>query len=267
MLNRMDSFDSEHADVLRRMWFLGDVHGDFTHLANTLLQHATEPGLELPRWIIFLGDLDLDKPLGEMLAPMRRRFPEIKVAFIYGNHDADDFERWELLHDDSAVACHGKVIDIDGVRVAGLGGNFLGRVWCPPAQPSFRSKELAMNRGAFQFRGGQRPNPSLNAAIYPDDYEALAKLQRVDILITHEAPGCHQYGFHALSDLARGMGVVRAFHGHHHDDQSEAYALVRDELGFDARAVSFCGIKNGLGEIVFEMAGTRKEAYEEDSQW
>jgi hypothetical protein len=44
--------------------------------------------------------------------------------------------------------------------------------------------------------------------------------------------------------------VVRAFHGHTHDDLSDKYALKRHELGFDARAVNFCSIKNGLGEFV-----------------
>lgn len=249
MRRKIINFDSDHAQALSRIWFLGDVHGDFTHLAKTLLQHSTREDLVLPRWLVFLGDLDLDKPFGEMLAPLRRNFADVQVAFIHGNHDADDYERWELLHDGSAVALHGTVLDLDGVRVAGLGGNFVGRIWSPPAEPSFRNNELAMNRGGFQFRGGQRPNPSLLAAIYPDDVHALSR-QRADILVTHEAPSCHPYGFAAL------------------DDRSEAYALVRDELGFDARAVSFCWIKNALGEIVFELPGTRKVGFEKvDTQW
>lgn len=108
-----------------------------------------------------------------------------------------------------------------------------------------------MNRGPYQWRCGRRPNPSLNGAIYPDDVERLSKL-RGDILVTHEAPSCHPYGFVAIDQLARDMGVVRAFHGHQHDDRSAEYAKVRDTLGFDARAVAYCAIKNVLGEHVFE---------------
>ena len=89
----------------------------------------------------------------------------------------------------------------------------------------------------------------LHAAIYPDDLNVLSR-QRADILVTHEAPSCHPYGFETLDQLARSMGVVRAFHGHHHDDRSEDYPRLRESLGFDARAVAYCGIKNGLGEVI-----------------
>jgi hypothetical protein len=150
-----------------------------------------------------------------------------------------------------ALALHGKVADLDGIRVAGLGGNFMGRVWSPPANPTFMNKEKSMNQGAFQWRDGQRPNPSLHAAIYPDDVAALSKL-RADILITHEAPSCHRHGFSAIDQLARDMCVVRSFHGHHHDDESDAYAKERFHLKFDARAVAYCAIKNGLGEHILE---------------
>ena len=50
------------------------------------------------------------------------------------------------------------------------------------------------------------------------------------------------------------MSVVRTFHGHHHDDLSDEYAKVREELGFDALSVDFKAIKNGLGEIILARA-------------
>jgi len=86
------------------------------------------------------------------------------------------------------------------------------------------------------------------AAIYPDDVQPLAR-QRAYILITHKAPSCHPYDFEAPDEMARSMRVVRTFHGHHHDDRSDEYALVREKLGFDARALDYCGIKNGLGHF------------------
>jgi predicted phosphodiesterase len=243
----MAEFDRENAQALRGLWFLGDVHGDFKFLAQALLDAP-----EKPRWIVFLGDIDIDhKPFREILEPIGRNFPDTKVAFIHGNHDADSYAHWEMLHDcGDAIALHGQVVTLDGIRVAGLGGNFMGRIWNPPSNPTFRNKALAMNLGPFQWRDGQKPNPSLHAAIYPDDVDRLAA-QRADILVTHEAPGCHPYGFDTLDTLARSMQVVRSFHGHMHDDKSAEYALVRDALGFDALAVAYCSIKNGLGEIVF----------------
>jgi predicted phosphodiesterase len=239
-------FDREHRDRLKRTWFLGDVHGHFSHIAEALL--ATR---ERPSWLVFLGDIDVDhKPFREILEPLCRNLPDVKVAFIYGNHDADSYQHFAMLHDcGHAIALHGSVVDLDGVLVAGLGGNFLGKVWYPPQEIKFRNKHAAMNQGAFQWRNGQRPNPAFQAAIYPDDVEALAKL-RADILVTHEAPSCHPFGFAAIDALARSMRVVRTFHGHQHDDRTGEYALLRESLGFDAIAVDYCGIKNGLGEVI-----------------
>ncbi|MFZ4479087.1 MAG: metallophosphoesterase family protein [Rhodoferax sp.] len=246
MQHGIDQFDRDHDQALRRIWFLGDVHARFDHIGRALL-HAAQP----PRWMVFLGDVDIDqKPFAQILAPMRKRFADVRVAFIHGNHDADTYEHWQMLHDcGNALPLHGRVLDLDGVRVGGLGGNFMGRIWSPPAQASFQNKRAAMHRGHYQWRDGQRPNPSLNAAIYPDDVAALSKM-RADILVTHEAPSCHQHGFEAIDELARSMRVVRSFHGHHHDDRSEDYVKHRNRLGFDARAVNYCGIKNGLGEAV-----------------
>ncbi|NDP63072.1 MAG: hypothetical protein GZ092_10600 [Polaromonas sp.] len=78
---------------------------------------------------------------------------------------------------------------------------------------------------------------------------ALSKL-RADILVTHEAPSCHPHGFAALDALARSLRVVRSFHGHHHDDRSVQYLPSRQQRGFDAHAVDYCGIKNGLCEVI-----------------
>ena len=147
----------------------------------------------------------------EWVEPLRAQYPSVQVAFIFGNHDADSYEHWERLHDTgSAIALHGQVLDLDGVRVAGLGGNFMGRVWMPPDQPKFTNKEAAaLNRGAFQWRGGQRPAPGYLAAIYPDEFEALAAARGRR---PGDARGAQlpSHGFEALDELARAMRVVRS---------------------------------------------------------
>jgi predicted phosphodiesterase len=249
MLHDIEQFDNDNAEALRGLWFIGDVHGEFKWVARAL-----ESAKQAPDWLVFLGDLDVDKPLRECLAPMLRYFPKTQVALIFGNHDGDSHQKFENFSDHApAILLHGQVTELNGIKVAGLGGNFMGRVWDPDSHSglsSFKNKHEAMNQGAFQHRGGQRPWPGYHAAIYPDDVEHLSTL-RADILVTHEAPSCHKYGFAELDKLARSMRVVRSFHGHHHDDMSDEYALKRDELGFDARAVNFLAIKNGLGEIVY----------------
>ena len=247
MMQDSDQFDRRFSDTLRRMWFLGDVHGKFMHIA-----HYLKDAQEKPRWLVFLGDIDIDDAsFASFLAPLTRCSPETRIAFIHGNHDADTFGHWAMLHDcGDAITLHGRVVNLDGVRIAGLGGNFLGRVWYPPGPVKFRSKDAAMNRGCFQWRNGQRPNPSLNGAIYPDEVEQFAG-QGADILVTHEAPSCHEHGFAEIDKLARSLQVVRTFHGHQHDDGSAQYVLARDRLGFDAHAVALRAIKNGLGEVIY----------------
>ena len=127
----------------------------------------------------------------------------------------------------------------------------MGRVWYPPEPAKFDSQEAAINRGAFQYRGGQRPSSTYLGAIYPDVYDRLAK-QRADILVTHEAPSCHPHGFEALDVLALDMRAKRTFHGHHHDDLTDQYREGVAVRGFDAIGVNYCSITNGLGERIVE---------------
>ena len=244
----IEAFDRDHEEALRGLWFLGDVHAEFRHIPRALSDAQV-----LPSHIIFLGDIDIDhKSFREILEPLHKQFPSVEVAFIHGNHDADSYEHWECLHEcGSAVALHGKVTVLNGIRVAGVGGNFLGRVWYPPDPPKFDSQKAAIQRGAFQYRDGQRPSPNYLAAIYPDVVDTLARL-RADILITHEAPSCHPHGFEALDVLALDLRAKRTFHGHHHDDLTDQYRDGVDKRGFDAIGVNYCSITNGLGERVLQ---------------
>ena len=250
MIRNMTEFDLEHSEALRGLWFCGDVHSEFKHLAQSLLAAEKKPS-----WLVFLGDIDIDHvSFREVLAPLRRHFSQTQVAFIHGNHDADTYDHWQCLHDcGDALAMHGKVVELDGIRVAGLGGNFMGRIWSPPGSVLYQSRDAALNDPHNNWRDpdGQRPNAQHLATIYPEDILTMSQL-RADILVTHEAPSCHPYGYDTLDGLARDMQVVRSFHGHHHDDRSDEYAKVRETLGFDARGVNYCSIKNGLGEHVFE---------------
>jgi predicted phosphodiesterase len=244
---RLTEFDQEKAEALRRIWFVGDVHGEFKYVVRSLMTAAVQPS-----WIVFVGDIDIShKPLREMLEPIKRWDPAIQVAFIPGNHDADSYEHWEMLHDSGdAISIHGQVMEMEEVRVAGLGGHFVGRVWMPPLEPVIHSREEALGGGAFRYRDGQRPSPTYLSAIYASEVGRLSQ-QRADILVTHEAPSCHPHGHTELDMLARSLRAQRMFHGHHHDDRTAAYALQREQLGFDAVGLRVCAIKNGLGEVIF----------------
>lgn len=40
---------------------------------------------------------------------------------------------------------------------------------------------------------------------------------RAQVLVTHEAPSCHAYGWQAIDNLAVRLGVSYVFHGHLHE--------------------------------------------------
>ena len=52
MLRDMEQFDRDFDQALRRMWFLGDVHGQFEHIATSL---QSTPAADQPRWLVFFG--------------------------------------------------------------------------------------------------------------------------------------------------------------------------------------------------------------------
>lgn len=241
---RYIDLDKEQADALRRIWFVGDIHGNVSHLVRTIQAEYVHPA-----WIVFAGDIDIDhQPFRELLSPLKG--VKSKIAFIHGNHDADSHKHWEMLHDcGDAVAISGKVVDMEGIKVAGLGGHFVGKAWKPPADPAFEDRQSAIDYSLKYGRSGSF-NPVLNSAIFPEDIKRLSN-KRADILITHEAPSCHHYGFAVLDELSRSMRVARHFHGHQHDDRTEEYRAEREKLGFDAVALGYCAIKNGLGEVIF----------------
>lgn len=243
--------------------FLGDVHGDFCHILPVVQKLN-------PAATIFLGDLELQRPLEEEVAELMQ---VTEVFFIYGNHDTDS----EVNHDfmfKSKLAdrnLHNKVVEIDGHRVAGLGGVFRQSIWWPKEDSSIAPKY--QNYDAFvdaelqalkwqemrkqkQLGEGnlESVSPVLNgkrlthkSTIFFDDWMNLYD-QQADILVTHEAPCCHPHGFAGITELAKGMQVKKTFHGHHHDRLD--YSGHRERLGFEAHGVGYRGISDQDGNPI-----------------
>jgi predicted phosphodiesterase len=226
------------------IYLLGDVHGNYDHILPAI--ENDKPGDGRPPTVIFLGDVEPQKPFEDEIRPLLSAGAE--VWFIQGNHDTDSRQTWDNLLPSWHRNLNGRVVVIEGLRVAGLGGVFRGAIWNPAladAVPRFRSfgdyeKELYGN-ARHAHKGQLRKHSS---TIFPDVYEALAS-QRADILVTHEAPSCHPHGFEAIDALARKMGIQTLFHGHHHDSLN--YAGWTENLGFRAHGVGFCGISDMLG--------------------
>ena len=188
----------------------GDPHGDWEPLLAAV---AEDP----PAAVILLGDCDLGRPLDIELAAVFRA--GVAVFHIYGNHEKDSAEFWDNLEAGRPErSLHARVRRVGPFAVAGLAGVFKARVWLPPAEPSFSTRMALVRslRHQERWRGGvplkQRD------ALFPEDVDAFARL-RADVLVTHEAPSTHRYGFAALDALARSLGVRLVVHGHHHSRQ------------------------------------------------
>jgi predicted phosphodiesterase len=210
--------------------FVGDPHGFFSSIISAVERYE-------PEAIVLLGDL---QPRAALQVELASILDKTDVWFIHGNHDTDSDEDFDHLFGSELADrnLHGRVQEIAGYRVAGLGGVFRQKIW-DPAQPSssapFRSRDDLLRharRGRATAHDGWRGGYARkhHSSIFPDEIDALS-LQSADILVTHEAPSAHPRGFQVLDDLAIALGVRLLVHGHHH----KTIDYVRDGL-MDASA-------------------------------
>lgn len=201
--------------------FIGDIHQQWD------LVEAGLDGLHtMPTHAVLLGDMQCERSLDELAAPLLAH--GIAVSWIFGNHDNDGGpSMWANLAEPARNprtapgALHGRVAEIGGLRIAGLGGTFRPRVWEPPEPPRLFAREqlpadLAGMAGHWPASHRAALAHSLGvAAIWPEDIERLSA-QHADILVSHEAPASHPAGKAVIGDLARKMGARLVIHGHHH---------------------------------------------------
>jgi predicted phosphodiesterase len=219
------------ASVENQIGFFSDPHGDFSSVKK-----AVRAGV--PKLSLFLGDFDLERPMEEELSPLLREGSE--VYFVHGNHDADT-EVWHDFVFNGSMALKnltGRVIEFDGIKVAGLGGVFRAGVWHPKdgdGLPKFASREAFMDANR---RNAWRDGLPLRqrSTIFPEDFNALLG-QEADILITHEAPSSHEYGFSEIDDLAELLGVKVIVHGHLHKDYRAVLPNGIKVVGLDKAAL------------------------------
>ena len=233
------------------IYFMGDIHGKFEHVIEFVQR-------DRPDAIVLLGDMECDFPLHAVLAPIRAL---TEIWYIHGNHDTDQAASWQFLVESELADrnLHGRVANVAGVKVAGLGGVFRAEVWNPPEPAhyaSYREFERKNKRSRHKEINPAQEGRFLKhrSTIFPDDYAALMK-QRADILVTHEAPSCHPHGAVALDTLARSMRVQTLFHGHHHDCLD--YSAWSRENGINAFGVGLRGITDEHGTTI--LAGELDE--------
>jgi len=206
----------------KKILFAGDPHGDFEPLISAVKKYQ-------PEAVVLLGDYDLKKPLQDYIQDI---IGETKIWWIPGNHDFDPPVHYHNLFSSQLAgqSLHLKVVDIAGIRIAGLGGIFLGRVWYPPHTPKWKSKRHYLNTTNPECT---ELSLKYQSAIWPEEWAELKKL-KADILVTHEAPRSHRHGFIAIDQLAEAMGVRQVFHGHLHEHY---YAKIR-------KGIQVIGVRN-----------------------
>ncbi len=214
--------------------FYGDPHRNFDPLIKAVNQHR-------PEHVVIVGDLDLQRPFREVLAPVLDQ--GVQCWWILGNHDCTDAAQYDFLFEDYpegnlgnravTMACR------DGdITIAGLGGIYRGRVWYPIGHksPVFRTREdmMAVTRHHVRWRKGvplrQRDT------IFPEDHEILAA-QSCDVLVSHEAPSCHEYGTIEIDRLGLKMGARLFVHGHMHHSYVGKTAYGTPVRGLDGAEV------------------------------
>lgn len=184
----------------------GDPHGEFEHIIQRVQQAK-------PAAVIVLGDLCLSQPFEQTFASI---LGLTDIWFIHGNHDTDEVRYHDHLFASSERNLHGRVVEIDGHRVAGLGGIFRSQVWYPPEPPKYSTRQdFQTHCGKGNLWRGGLPRKH-RSSIFPEDIQALQEL-KADILVTHEAPGEHPYGFQTIDELAQSLEATTIIHGHHHD--------------------------------------------------
>jgi len=219
--------------------FAGDTHGRFHHLEEVVLRLR-------PDALVLLGDIQAKSPLERELGAI---LDKTEVWWIHGNHDTDSESDHDNLFE-SALAdrnLHGRVVEVAGVRIAGLGGIFRGRIWHPTEGMRYESPEDFMARCTEEDPWRLGLPLRHRSSIFPEDYYGLVG-QQAEILVTHEAPSCHPNGFEAIDELARSLGVETAFHGHHHDRLD--YSACWTGLGFKAYGVGLRGVTRLDGEVL-----------------
>jgi predicted phosphodiesterase len=195
--------------------FVGDCHGDFREVLDVIGRY---PEKEISG-IFFLGDQTPERSLEIELAPLPPTLLE-RSWFILGNHDSD---RPEFLQNHFSMwdrHLHGRVIEVEGIRIGGISGVFRHTIWHPSESPRWEDRK-SYREHVFSRRGKLFENhlPLKHwTTIFPEDLKSGALA--MDILLTHEAPGCHPHGFSVLDDYAKNTGAKLVIHGHHHEDYS-----------------------------------------------
>jgi len=83
----------------------------------------------------------------------------------------------------------------------------------------------------------------LDHSIWYHQFEQMKQEIRADILVCHEAPSTHRYGFRVVDELAKAIDAKKIFHGYHHKYYQDQ---INNEI--EVTGVAIAGVVNLVGE-------------------
>lgn len=199
---------------------LGDIHGDFDSVQRIMRAHP-----EVSFWVS-VGDLpDEHGVYHPVPAPL---------YWIKGNNEDFDAIAQGRLPPNLHHLPNGSLTEVDGVRLAALGGT-LAPTWYDtavadlphPKKGSARATELADKRRHF----------------VREEVEACKAMKGVDVLLTHEAPrpyrvGRIDAGKTPINEVLAAMQPRLHLFGHHHRFSEQVRQGVRS-VGLDLVSRSY----------------------------
>jgi predicted phosphodiesterase len=202
---------SERERLTPKLMFFGDPHGDLEPVIAAVERFQ-------PEAIVLLGDIQARRPLHVELKPI---MDLTEIWFIHGNHDTDSDADYDNLWGSEVATrnLHGRIVEIAGYKVAGLGGIFRSKIWDPRRpieEAAFQSSDAMRRTMKREERWRHGISRKHRSSIFPADYQQLLRSGHSDILVTHEAPAAHPHGWKAIDELAEALGVQLVVHGHHH---------------------------------------------------
>ncbi len=166
--------------------FVGDPHGNLVTVKETVFFLKSEV-------IFFLGDQCLENPIDLILSNISSL-----VYFILNNHNSDH-PHWPENHLSAWEQClNCKTVEVGGQKIAELGGVFIEGIWHLHTGVKWKNRECYIHHTPPEHRFKNRLLLGHWTSIFPEDFKKLLNVGNADILITHQAPECHQYGFKGI---------------------------------------------------------------------
>jgi len=205
---------------------LGDIHGDFDRVRLIQGRHA-----EVTLWLC-VGDVADDAGGYEPFAS--------PVYFIRGNNDGFDAIAEGRLPANVHYLENGRLYEIQGLRIAGLGGTFAPTWFDTPAADLPHPKKGTARATAEADK---------RRHFVREEVVACKALERVDLFLTHEAPRPYYVAGRAggrgidagktpINEVLAALKPRLHLFGHHHRFSEQERQGVRS-VGLDVVSQSF----------------------------